>query len=321
MHVEFPIISFICCLLVLAPLPWHWRAGTVPTIAITFWMFLGNLINGVEAIVWADNVIVKIPVWCDISTKIKLGSNLALPAAILCLCIQLEQVSSSRQVQTSLADKRRRQMWNFILCFILPIFYMALHYVVQGHRFDLVEDFGCHVSIYNSVASIFVVWLLPLVTSLAAGVYSALALHHFWIRRITFARHLQSKNSALTSGHYFRLMAMSLVQTFWSLIITVMNMWASTKGGLRPWISWEDVHSNFGRVGQFPQILIPEFTYRLTYALWWTFPISSILFFAFFSFGQEALKEYSACIHWFNRVVLRRTEAPHKTPCIGLLPS
>lgn len=67
MHVELPVVSFICCLLVLAPLPWHWRAGTVPTIAITVWLFLGNLINGVNAIVWADNVIVQIPVWCDIS--------------------------------------------------------------------------------------------------------------------------------------------------------------------------------------------------------------------------------------------------------------
>ncbi len=31
-------------------------------------MFLGNLINGVNAILWGDNVIIKIPVWCDIST-------------------------------------------------------------------------------------------------------------------------------------------------------------------------------------------------------------------------------------------------------------
>lgn len=60
------------------------------------------------------------------ATKIGIGSDLALPAAILCLCIQLEQVSSTRQVQTSLADKRRRQIWNFLLCFILPIIYMAL---------------------------------------------------------------------------------------------------------------------------------------------------------------------------------------------------
>ncbi|KAF8902842.1 pheromone A receptor-domain-containing protein [Mucidula mucida] len=321
MHVEFPVISFICCLLVLAPLPWHWRAGTVPTIAITIWLFLGNLINGVNAIVWGDDAIVRIPVWCDITTKIAIGSDFALPAAILCLCIQLEQVSSTRQVQTSLADKRRRQVWNSILCFFLPIVYMALHYVVQGHRFDIVEGFGCRPQIYNSIASIFILWVPALVISLAAGIYSALALHHFWIRRITFERHLQSKNSALTSGHYFRLMAMALLQIFWSVVITALNMWFTMKKGLRPWISWEDVHVNFGRIGQSPRILIPDNIYLYTYALWWTVPLSSIMFFAFFSFGREAMKEYAGCIRWFRRVVLRCPERPTKAIRAGMLPS
>ncbi len=139
-----------------------------------------------------------------------------------------------------------------------------------------------------------------------------MALHHFWIRRITFARHLQSKNSALTSGHYFRLMSMSIVQIFWSVLITALNMWFTMRTGLRPWISWEDVHTDFGRIRQLPEVLIPDNIYRLTYAIWWTLPISSVLFFAFFSFGQEAMKEYSSCLRWFKRVVLRRPAEPEK---------
>ncbi len=66
MPAELPVVSFLCAFLVLVPLPWHWRAGTVPTIAITIWLFLGNFVNGVNSAVWLDNVRVVVPVWCDI---------------------------------------------------------------------------------------------------------------------------------------------------------------------------------------------------------------------------------------------------------------
>jgi pheromone a factor receptor len=66
LHVELPVASFICSALVLAPLPWHWRAGTVPTIAISLWLFVANIIAGVDSIIWAGNVNIVVPVWCDI---------------------------------------------------------------------------------------------------------------------------------------------------------------------------------------------------------------------------------------------------------------
>lgn len=70
MHAELPIASFICASLVLIPLPSHWRAGTVPIVAISIWLFLSNFINGLNAIIWAGNVNVVVPVLCDISTSI-----------------------------------------------------------------------------------------------------------------------------------------------------------------------------------------------------------------------------------------------------------
>ncbi len=67
MHAELPVVSFLCAFLVLMPLPWHWRAGTVPTISISLWLFAANVINGVNAIIWKENVRIVVPVWCDIS--------------------------------------------------------------------------------------------------------------------------------------------------------------------------------------------------------------------------------------------------------------
>ncbi|KAK0199270.1 GPCR fungal pheromone mating factor [Desarmillaria ectypa] len=322
MHAELPVVSFLCAFLVLVPLPWHWRAGTIPTIAITFWLFLGNFVNGVNSAVWLDNVRIVVPVWCDIATKIMIGTNVSLPCALLCLCMHLERVSSMRLVQTNITDKRRRQIVDCILCFTVPLIYMALHYIVQGHRFDIIEQFGCRPSIYNSLASLFLIWIPPLLFSIGAGVFSAIALHHFFIRRITFTRHLQSKNSALTASHYFRLMSMSLVQIFWGVLVTTVNMWFTMKNGLRPWTGWEDVHVGFSRIGQFPRLLIPATTWTYTYLLWWTIPISSVLFFIFFSFGQEAMKEYRRCFGWVKVAVFRRPESNnHSSTKLRSLPS
>ncbi|PBK68302.1 fungal pheromone STE3G-protein-coupled receptor [Armillaria solidipes] len=324
MYAELPAMSFISALLVLVPLPWHWRAGTIPTIAITFWLFLGNLINGVNAVVWSDNVRIVSPVWCDIATKLMIGMNISLPCSLLCLCMHLERVSSMRMVQTTVADKRRRQAWDSFLCFFVPVIYMALHYIVQGHRFDIIEHFGCRPAIYNSLASLFLIWIPPLLFSIGAGIFSAVALHHFFVRRITFARHLQTKNSALTASHYFRLMSMSLVQIFWGVLVTGVNMWFTMKNGLRPWTGWADIHVGFSRIGQFPQLLISPTTWSYTYGLWWTIPISSILFFAFFSFGQEAMKQYHSCFRWVKTAVLRMPESnkfPSAMDKLGSLPS
>ncbi len=68
MHPELPYIAFLAAALVLVPLPWHWRAGNVATLSMIFWLFLVDVIYGVDAVVWANNVEIVVPVWCDIST-------------------------------------------------------------------------------------------------------------------------------------------------------------------------------------------------------------------------------------------------------------
>ena len=69
LHPELPFFAFLSSTLVLIPLAWHWRARNVATLAIIFWLFFANLINGVNALIWAGNVNDPVPVWCDISTS------------------------------------------------------------------------------------------------------------------------------------------------------------------------------------------------------------------------------------------------------------
>jgi pheromone a factor receptor len=65
-HYELPIGAFFSALLVLVPLPWHWRARNVTTLSIIAWLFIFNLTYGVNAIIWAGNVRLVGTIWCDI---------------------------------------------------------------------------------------------------------------------------------------------------------------------------------------------------------------------------------------------------------------
>ncbi|KAG8685694.1 hypothetical protein FRC08_012966 [Ceratobasidium sp. 394] len=311
MRVELPVISFICTVLVLVPLPWHWKARNVATLAIIAWLSLLNITRGINAIVWADTVVVKYPVWCDIVTKLVIGGNIGLPASTFCICRYLAAVASPHHTIANAADKRRRMIFELLMTVGLPCIGMALHYIVQGHRFDILEDFGCNPATYVSVAALFIVYLPPIVLSLGTLIYAGIALRWFVHRRAQFQDVLQSNQSGLTTGYYLRLIALSVTEMLFAtamslfvLIITVED------GALRPWISWENVHSNWSRVGQFARILIPQVFWDRLLLTWYIVPITSVIFFIFFGLGREAKAEYTKAWRWVQKNVFRITPKP-----------
>lgn len=108
-------------------------------------------------------------------------------------------------------------------------------------------------------------------------------------------------------------MSMAMVEMFFGLLVTSLNMWWTTRAGLRPWVSWEDVHSDWLEVAYFPLFVIPHTELVWTFALWFMTPIASILFFLFFAFGQDAMKEYGITLTRI-RHVLRIPDRPSRAP-------
>lgn len=142
-HPELPIFSFLAAVLVLVPLPWHWQARNTATLSIITWLFVADVIFGVNSLIWAGNVKDITPIWCDISellaafyvipsvnpfsgSKITVGASYALPLATLCICKHLEAVSSSRNVSFNYTYRRQRIFFEIIMCFGLPATFMAL---------------------------------------------------------------------------------------------------------------------------------------------------------------------------------------------------
>lgn len=67
LHPELAPVAFTCALLLVVPLPWHWNARNIATLSIIGWLFVCNVIYGVDALIWGKSLDVIIPVWCDIS--------------------------------------------------------------------------------------------------------------------------------------------------------------------------------------------------------------------------------------------------------------
>ncbi|KAJ7500853.1 GPCR fungal pheromone mating factor, partial [Mycena galericulata] len=119
---------------------------SVATVSLVLWLLLGNAIHAVNALVWSSNVQERVPIWCDIVTKLLLGATAALPGACLCTARHLELLASSRKLYPNTYSKRLHTLADVALCYVLPLLYMILHFAVQDHRFDLVQDFGCSAS-------------------------------------------------------------------------------------------------------------------------------------------------------------------------------
>jgi pheromone a factor receptor len=124
-------------------------------------------------------------------------------------------------------------------------------------------------------------------------VTSVIALHHFNRRRLIFISHLEDSKSGLTTNQYFWLISMTITNLTWNTIATIFNLYINVSGGLRPWTSWNDVHSHWDHTDIRSQNTMPPGAHRIMMLLWWSVPVSSfILFICQYGFGQEIKEEY-----------------------------
>ena len=122
---------------------------------------------------------------------------------------------------------------------------------------------------------------------------SGLALWEFNKRRIQFGQYLNS-NTSLTHGRYFRLVALAMTEMCCTVPMGLFVIILNAGNNVSPWISWDDTHFDYGRIGQIPGSLWRSNSrFRVLMELTrWLPPFSGLIFFAFFGFAQEARKHY-----------------------------
>ncbi|KAJ7761615.1 pheromone A receptor-domain-containing protein [Mycena maculata] len=302
---------FIALGLILVTLPHHWRVKNLATMAIIIWLSVYNLTYGVNALIWAGNVNITVPIWCDIATKLKIGADAGLPGTSLCMARRLNRIAHGFEM----APRGWRHLGlDIMLCFGFPVIVMALHYIVQGHRFDILEDLGCIPAIYISWPSILILDLSAFIPAVLALVYCIVAILRLYRRRLAFSMALDKSDSMLTLPRYVRLMIMTFFLGTWNTVLISLSTVNEYLGeGLLPWASWDAVHANFSFIGQYTDSDFSPQTIMCAYLLWWAVPLSGLTFFVFFGIGDEAMKDYRASAAWVGRVVFRRHSPPPTT--------
>jgi len=165
--------------------------------------------------------------------------------------------------------------------------------------------FTCGPSCSVSARRGFVVRFSDLCFSLnpVSNTGSVLTLISFVRRQAQFGQFL-SGNSTLSASRYFRLMALACTEVLFTIPMAIFSIVLNTTNApIMPWISWEDTHYNFGRVGQVPAVLWRSnprvaVAYILTK---WSCVICAFIFFIFFGLAPEARRHYSTTL---NRLLL-----------------
>lgn len=121
-----------------------------------------------------------------------------------------------------------------------------------------------------------------------------MSLRAFWNRRSQF-KSIIAAHSSMTVNRYFRLMLLASIDMSTSLPLSLYGIYINNVGiPLVPYVSWENIHFDFGRVNQ-----IPAFFWRGDRAFLisveldrWVYPFCALLFFGLFGFAEEARKHY-----------------------------
>ncbi|KAJ6483439.1 GPCR fungal pheromone mating factor [Mycena sanguinolenta] len=297
MNLAMPIGAFLACALLLVPLPWHWRMRNIPTLSMIAWLFMSNFTHGINAIIWSGHIHDVAPIWCDIVTKSHTGATAAGPATCLSLVLQLWRVAASRPNTT------KTFMLDIFLCWGYPTATMALHIVVQGHRFNIRENFGCFGTTYVSIPAILILYGPITVIGVLNLVFGGLAFANFWRLRHSFAAGLERQKSPFNMHRYVRAMVVAILIAIWdAAVIVLVDMFAFEQEGILPYTSWEDVHSDFWRVAQIPIMRVAPKQLVLFRVLWWVSPASAYLFFCSFALGDEGGTEYALWYRWLPRM-------------------
>ncbi|KAJ7742950.1 pheromone A receptor-domain-containing protein [Mycena maculata] len=265
-----PILSFICAGLLTVFLIVLFRRPTVNTsnVSLVLWLIFGNVVHVVNAIVWSSNVEHRIPVWCDIVTKLLVGANIALPGVCLCSARYLELLASSRKLYPNTYSKRVHMLIDVALCYVLPFLYMTLHFAVQDHRFDLLQDFGCSASIHRSTPAVLIMVIPPLIFCSITLVLCMFSVWHCTrLSSERFTSHLSARSS-ISVPLFIRRLTKSIILTTTVLIVTLFPLLSP-----RP-ESWASFHANWD------VIFVIQIASEVTGAqiVWWCIPVVSLVY-------------------------------------------
>jgi pheromone a factor receptor len=197
-------------------------------------------------------------------------------------------------VITTKAERLRAVYVDLAIGLSLPLLQMILQIIVEGHRFDILEEIGCEPNYYNVTLAYPISFIWPPVLLTISLVYGVLNMRLFW-RSSQMFNGLPGSNQNPNQSRYNRLIALSAVEILGSLPVSLYTLYANAYYiPVQPWISWENTHYHYFAVDQ---VSSAEWHADATSGAMlevnrWIPVIAAFLFFLFFGFAEEARRHY-----------------------------
>jgi len=299
----FIVCSIVGFVITILPLPWQWNASNTGICIYRAWIAAACLIGFIDAIIWNKNIIDWAPAWCALVARFDAGNNVGSSGATLVIVRNLYGIISSKSVDRSKKTERHAVYVDLGIGFGLPVLQMVIEYCIASEDYAILEDVGCTVFIYNSVLSFVLMYCWPIIIGIIAFIYGCLIIQ---ICAKNYAT-LRASFSAVEASHYFRLMALAVVQMLLIIPISVYSIIFQAKT-VQPFLGWGAVHAYFTDASQIPASVWrpnPSMAPGIELSRW-TIIFQAIISFAFFGYARDARIKYH---HAFSSFMGRR----HKT--------
>lgn len=210
-------------------------------------------------------------------------------------------------------SKRKEMVVDLGIGLGIPLLSMALSVIPQGHRFDIFEELGCMPAIYSTIAALLLINLWPLMIGIISGIYTCL-IFYTMARRNATLKVLIASHPNLTISRYWRLMILASMDILFNIPLYSYSLYLTTLT-LQPWISWDNVHSDFGFIGQYSSALWHQDAQAVTTLEYgrWVYVFCAFVAFALFGFGAEARNDYRSIWTSISSRVISRNIGTSKT--------
>ncbi|KAJ7438407.1 pheromone A receptor-domain-containing protein [Mycena galericulata] len=286
-------------------------------LAVTFLcigLFLDNLTHGINAVVWRDNADIKVPVYCDLVSRLQFFMNF-LPS-ITCLLItrKLYIISTLRDVappsrKTRLIDAGIEWGWGLGYPLLMAV---VVYTLCQDARFIVLQGFGCASSTSDSWFSVVVISILPLIPPLiSVFFYCPLIIRTVYIQRQSTNDFLQS-NGSMSRTSYLRILALGCLDIVITLPISIINLVSffatlSRPSSLPAYVGWEANHANFSASGvPYADLTDTPWDTFTTYFDYGQYAVLAFAIFALFGMTSSARSAYWSRISLVGKLIGRK---------------
>ncbi|TVY34542.1 Pheromone a factor receptor [Lachnellula subtilissima] len=291
--IVFPIFAALAILIVYMPACDFYRKRNFAMCSMIAAVTIMNLYCFVNAIIWRND---DFDTWwdgqglCDIEVNTRYQLSVVLMTSMACFTKNLADVfnQDSYSFMESSATKRRKLIIDILFVWGVPVFQVAIHYVVTSGRYNIIPIWGCEDSLDFSWPFLAFYWIPNPIFTLLSGYYAVRMLIGLHQHRSNISSTLASSGSGMSTRYFVKLsiIACSLLvvwipcEGYWLYRALPIPFHSYDWKSLHDPVSWNPI--------LFLHISVTPF---IQYNGWPSVALS-VMIFSYFGFNDDAIDKY-----------------------------